>query len=294
MSVLTSAPISALAIELLRRSIVLPGTVARVPGTDYDGPSGGTVTIRVPQPRTALEQTTPGDVITFAAVDEVPVNVTMRHFYDATRVSDEDLSMSIQDFGRQILRPQMVAIAEAAEGVLAEAMNALTPDAGLAWTAGDPAANEDTVLAIREQLTDNKVPAGDRYCAVAPDVATLLLKIEKFVKANERGSSTALEKAILGELYGITFVESHAIDAGSAVAYHATGFGFGIRAPMLPPGNVDASVANEHGLALRSVVGFDTSRLSTACVTSTFAGAAVVPDDDIGTILRAIKVDTAP
>lgn len=64
MALLTSAPISALAVELLRRQLVLVATVAKIPGEEYSGPSGGTVTIRVPQPRTANEQVTPGDLIT--------------------------------------------------------------------------------------------------------------------------------------------------------------------------------------------------------------------------------------
>ena len=192
MSLLTSAPISQLAVELLRRTLVLPATVARVPAPEYSGPSGGTVTLRVPQPRTANKQATPGSLITYSDLDEVAVDVSVNHWYDATRVTDEDLSMALQDFGSQILLPQVAAVAEAAEDELAGVMNGLTLDASIQWAnAANPDADTATVLAaIREQLSTDQVPAGNRFVAVAPDVATRLLSVPTFVKADERGSTT--------------------------------------------------------------------------------------------------------
>lgn len=287
---LTSKPISELAVELLHRSLVLVGTVARVPGEEYAGPSGGTVTIRVPQPRTAQEQVTPGQTITFNDIDEKPVDVTLRHFYDATRVTDEDLSLSLQNFGRQVLRPQVLAVAERAEDTLAAEMNGLDADSEIEWPLDpEPVADEDVVLAVRERMGDNGVPAGDRYVAVSTDIARRLLAIDKFTRADARGSATALQKAILGELYGLTFVESAAIDKGSAVFYHASGFGFGNRPPVPPGGGADSTTAQEEGVSLRHILMFDPNRLSLASVVSVFAGASVVPEDG-ATISRALRI----
>lgn len=294
MSLLTSAPISQLAVELLRRSLVLTATVARVPAPEYSGPSGGTVTLRVPQPRTANVQATPGSQITFSDVDETPVDVTVRHFYDGTRVTDEDLSLTLQNFGAQILRPQVAAVAEAAEDEIAAAMNGLTADGSIEWAAAaSPDADTATVLAIREQLSVSGVPAGNRYVAISPDIATRLLSVPQFVKADERGSTTALEEAIVGRVFGLTIVESSALDAGTAVAYHSSGFAFGSMPPASPPGGVDSSTANEGGVSLRQILAFDPTRLATASVVSVFAGASVVPENAAGTtITRAIKVGT--
>ena len=296
MSLLTSEPISQLAVSLLRRSLVLVATVSRVPGEEYGGPSGGTVTIRVPQPRSANEQETPGAEITYTDVDETPVDVALKHFYDATRVTDEDLTLKLEDFGRQVLRPQVAAVAEKGEDQLATAMNGLTADGDIEWPASpDPDGDRDTVLAIREKLTTNKVPAGSRYVAVAPDITTRLLRIPELVKASERGDGgAALDDATIGHVYGLTFVESNAIDAGTSVAYHSSAFGWGNRPPVAPGGGADSSTARDGGVSLRHIIMFDPTRLATASVVSVFAGAAVVPENEAGTdIKRAIRVGTA-
>jgi hypothetical protein len=295
MSLLTSAPISALAVELLRRSLVLVGTATRIPAGEYSGPSGGTVTLAIPTPRTAREQATRAAAITYDQLAEVGLDVSVSHWYDAALVSDEELSLDIREFGRQVLRPQIESVARAAEDQLAAVMNALTVDPDIGWAlAPDPTADEATVLEIRQALTVNEVPAGDRYVAVAPDIATRLLKVPNFVQADRRGATAALEQAIIGTVYGLTFVESPAIDAGTAVAYHKSGLAFGTATPLAPGGGADSTTATQGGVALRHVLAFDPGHLATASVVSVFAGAAVVPENQAGTtIKRAIRIDTA-
>lgn len=297
MPFLTSAPISALAVELLSRSLTLVATVARVPTPEYGGPSGGSVTLRVPQPRTAQEQAVPGATITYSDLNEVPVNVTVKHFYDATRVTDEDLSLSLQGFGRQILRPQITAVAQRAEDELAGRMNALPLDTAIQWKtastgAVNPADDVATILKARQKFSALGVPAGSRFMAVAPDIATRLLSVAQFTEADKRGGSTALDEASIGRVYGIDFIESAAILAGTAVAYHSSAFAFGSAPPTPPPG-VDSTRATDGNLTLRHLLAFDASRLATGSVVSVFAGAAAVPEDAAGTIRRAIRVGTA-
>ncbi len=366
MALLNAQGISALVVELLARSLVLPRTVARVPGSDFGGPNGATVTIRVPRRRTALEQATPGATITYADVDETPVSLTVHHLYDATRISDEDLRLTIEDFGRQISAPQAAAVAEGAEDELAAVMNGLTSivlttsaaaddeidtatahgfivgdkirfaglvgGAGLSngtpyWvvtvadadtfevsatpggavlnfttdiTAGtvakwaalsfdatpDPAADDAVVLAAREQLTNNDVPAGRRFLAVSPQIATRLLAVDKFSKVDDSGSPSALREAVLGRLYGLTVVESNGLDPGEGVAYHESAFAFATLSPALPQGASSAAAMTVQGIAARQVFDFDPSILSDVSVVSTFAGATLVDPD------RLVKLDT--
>ena len=294
MALLTSAPISQLGIELLVRSLVLVRTVARIPSNEYSGPSGGTVTLRVPHPRTARTQAAPGNAITYDAVDESGVDVTVSHHYDATLVSDEELSLELESFGTQVLLPQVASVAQAAEDLLAAEMNGLTASGDAAF-AMSPDVDDDreTILAIREQLTLNDVPAGNRYVACAPDITTRLLTIPEFVRAAYRGDGgDALASAVVGEVYGLTFVESNAIDTGVAVAYHSSGFAFGSMPPVAPGGGADSSNAEAGGVALRHILAFDPGHLSTASAVSIFAGASVVTEDGGSTIKRALKVVT--
>jgi hypothetical protein len=92
------------------------------------------------------------------------------------------------------------------------------------------------------------------------------------------GAASALADASIGRLYGFNVVESGALTAGSAVAYHQSGIVFVTKAPAIPRGAPSAAGVAASGLALRQVFGFDSSTLSDASIISTFAGAALVTE----------------
>jgi len=280
MTVITAQAISSLAFELLSRTLVLPRTVARPPGGEFTGPNGATLTVRVRQTRTAQEQESPGAPIDYVGIDEKSVDVTLGHLYDATRITDEDLSLAIQDFGAQVTAPQVQAIALGAEDKLAATMNDLAID--LAVNVSDATDVEGAVLAAREQLTRDGCPAGGRWLAVSPEFATPLLSLDKFSRVDASGSTSALRDAVLGKVYGLNVVESAALDPGTAIAYHETGFVVANRPPALPQGASNAATENRDGIALRVLFDFDPGVLSDVTVVSTFAGAAVVYEDGDG------------
>lgn len=287
MALLTSQRISRLAVGLLSRSIVLPNTVTRIPGAEFSGDNGDTITIRVPQPGTARVQATPGATITYDDVTETPVDVTLKHLYHAKRVTDEEMAFDIVDFGAQVTAVQVDAVARRAEDELASAMNALASDDTFAASASD-SDTIATLLAARQALGDANVPAGDRFLAVSSDIATRLLSVEGFRSVEQAGSSDALRDAVIGRLYGFTIVESNALTAGTAVAYHRSGFVFANRPPVTPRGASDSSTASMGSVSLRHIFQYQPDILSDASVVSTFAGAAVV------NAARVHKMTTAP
>jgi len=290
-AVLTARGISSLAVELLTRTMVLPMTVARVPGTDFAGDNGDTVTVRVPQPSTARTQATPGADITYDDVDEVPVNVTVSHLYHGKLVSAQELTYSLEDFGRQITRVQVTAVANGAENLIATAMNNLSVDATIDADGSDV---EDVILEAREAMSRANVPLEDRFFAVSPELATYILRLENLSEVDKAGNSSALRDAVIGRYRGFTFVESSALTAGTGVAYHRSGFVFANFAPTTPRGVVDTSVTQSGGIALRQIFQYDPKKLSDASVVSTFAGAAPVAEngtgDDGTAFVRQFKV----
>lgn len=296
MAVLTSQGISRVAIELLTRSLVLPNTVTRIPGAEFAGANGDTITVRVPQPGTARTQATPGATITYDDVTEIPVDVTLSHLYHAKRITDEEASLTLSDFAAQVTRVQVDAVASGAEDELADAMNALSADASFAATASDA----DTIgklIAARTALGGNNAPAGDRFLAVSSDIAGRILSVEQITKVSEAGTASALRDAMLGRLFGFTIVESNALDAGTAIAYHRSGFVFANRTPKIPQGARDGSTATVNGVGLRHIFQYQPDILSDASVVSTFAGAAAVYENGTGTNgstrKRFYKLDTA-
>jgi len=285
-ALLTSQQISRLSVGLLSRSLVLPGTVSRISGAEYTGPNGGTITVSVPQPGTAREQVTPGATITYDDVTETPVNVTLSHLYHAKRVTAEEMTYELVNFGAQILAVQVDAVARGAEDELAAAMNALVPEADFALNASD-ADTIATLLEARQLLTEANVPSGDRFLAVSADIATRLLTVEGFRSVDQSGDNSALRDATIGRLYGFTIVESNALTPGTAVAYHRSGFAFANRAPAGVAYATDTSVFSEGGISLRHIFQGQPDILSDASVVSTFAGASVV---DAG---RVVKLTTS-
>jgi len=276
-SFVTAGRVSALAIPLLSRQLVLPMTVARISGGEYAGDNGDTVTVRVPVPGAARNRADDNGGITYDDISEASVTVQLEHLYHATRVSDEELSLELVDFATQVTAIQVDAVARGAEDTLATVMNDVVADDG----AVDPLELEEAILEARESLTKNDVPAGDRYIAHGPEVTTALLAIDKFVRVNESGDDGALRDATVGRLYGFTFVESNALDAESAVAYHRTGFAMANRAPVAPRGANDTATATAGGLSLRQIFQYAPDVLSDASVLSTFAGSNVVDADRV-------------
>ncbi|GLH94906.1 P22 phage major capsid protein family protein [Phytohabitans aurantiacus] len=291
MTVLTAQGISSLAVELLTRTLVLPMTVSRIPGAEFAGSNGDTLTVRVPQPSTARTQATPGATITYDDVDEVPVDVTMSHLYHAKLVSDQELSMQLEDFGRQITRPQVAAVATRAENLLGTAMNNLTADGTIDV---DGSNIEELILEAREQLTRNDCPPDNRFLAVSPEVATFVLALENLSDVDRSGNSSALRDAVIGRYRGFTVVESNGLSAGRALAYHRSGFAFSNRVPVTPRGVTSSATAESGGVGMRQIFQYVPDKLSDATVVSTFAGAAAVPDNDSGTEFpRVFVMETA-
>lgn len=286
MSVLTSQQISSLAVGLLTRDLVLPGTVSRIPGGEFAGSNGDTITVRVPQPGTHRVQATPGAAITYDDVNEVGVNVSLSHLYHAKKVTDEEMSFDIENFGVQVTRVQTSAVATGAENLLAAAMNGLASEGDFALTASVED-TKATLLEARRLLSAANVPAGDRFLAASPEVVNRLLATDEFTRVDASGSDNALRDATVGRIYGFTVVESNALTAGTAVAYHRSGFVFANRVPVMPRGAASSATATAGGIGLRHIFQYDPNTLSDASVVSTFAGAAVVD------AARVVKLTTA-
>lgn len=272
---LTAEAIAPVAVELLSRSLVLARTCAVIPGEMYSGPSGGTVNLRVRQPRTSRIQTVPGEVIDFDDLDETSVAVIVKHHYNASVVSDEDLALNIEDFGAQVIEPMVAAVATGAETEIAGEINGVEADLTL-----DPDGDDviEQVLIARELLGRAEVPTGDRWLAVSPEVATLLLGRSELTAVDASGSPSALRDAVIGRLHGFTVVESSALATGTAACYHRSAIGAAFRAPR-PTNGAASAVATAGGISLRTVRQFSVERLAEMVAVSTFAGASLVHED---------------
>ena len=292
-TILTAATIARASLGLLLRDIVLPGTVNRDAESDFSGQVGQTVNIRIPASFSSHVYTqtlrAAGTPITVDDITEGSIPVVLdQTIYVAAAASDEELTFSIVDFGKQVLDPQVAAVAIGMENILAAAMNAIA--AGTITyskaTVKSGGSAIDAVLAARAELTAAKVPAGGRYLAVSPEVETALLQSPDLVRFDGSGDSPnqALREATVGRLFGFTVVSSPAITTKTAIAYHQDAFAFVTRAPIVPAGVVFGQSATYAGLGMRYIRDYDSLFLRDRSIVSSLAGAKLLDAN------RAVKI----
>jgi hypothetical protein len=228
-------------IDLLYRELVVARTVwtDAVNPTEFTGALNDTVTVRVPAHRSATTRTLrAGTPIANAVSTEHGVPVTLdTDVYNGAPISDEELSLDIVDFGRQILLPQVRAVAEGVEDqIVSEITSAEYEHAIVDIDETDP---YDTLVDVRKILNDSNVPKSGRTLLCGSSVESTLLKSDRFIKTESIGETRAvdaLSESVLGRIAGFTVLQSNAVDEDEAYAYHRSAFVLACRAPRVPTG----------------------------------------------------------
>jgi hypothetical protein len=157
-------------------------------------------------------------------------------------LSDSTQSLAINQekaFSFKVDDVDRVQAAGSFEPVTADAGRALAEDAesyvlGLMKTNGTSAGTSAittaahafaAVVAIRQALGKAKVPASNRYLAVSPEFASLLLaEGSKLTSVNTAGTDQELRNGVLGNLLGFTVIEhpllTHTSNRPAAIGYH--------------------------------------------------------------------------
>lgn len=305
---LTAETIIAQGLGLLRRELILPRMVTRLGITEFRGAKDDTVNVRVPALLEAREYEwrTRTNPIVFDTITEETIPITLnKHPYSAVAITDEEMTLDIRDFGRQVASPQIIAVAERLESYIATAMIG----ANYAHAAVNYAPNGDfsgapfynALVDARKVLNDAKVPAAGRVVAIGSSVEADALKEEGFRRVDQSGSNEALREATIGRAAGFTVIGNvQSLPEGFAVAFHPSAFAFANVAPVVPDGAVAGAGMEFEGLAMRWIRDYDSNFLRDRSVYSSFAGAGSVNDgrDDHGelngTNVRAVLINYIP
>ncbi|HLP97660.1 MAG TPA: hypothetical protein VK149_04365 [Sideroxyarcus sp.] len=152
---------------------------------------------------------------------------------------EKAFSFKVDDVDRAQAAGNFDAWTRAAGGALAEDAEAyviakLLSEAGTNLNTGGSAVAVDSgdkakaaLRAIRLQLTKNKVPVADRFVAVNPAMADLL--VAGLSDASMAGTDAELRNGVVGRLYGLTIVESPLFAEATkpvAVGYHSNVISF--------------------------------------------------------------------
>jgi hypothetical protein len=280
---LTSNQIIDTTVNLLVQEVVAAGLFWKVPETAFSGSTNDTVTIRVPAYANASTRVMrSGTAITPTDLHERGVDVVMdTHLYHATALTSESLTLDIENFGRQILRPQASAVGRGLESMAVTAMTGATYPVShqIEWDPANPIAS---VAQARQVLNQSATPHDNRFLAVGAQVETDLLMSPNLLRLDQSGSASALRSATIGTLMGFTVVSVPGLPADAAVAFHRSAFAMVTRAPVIPAGVAFGASASADGFALRWLRDYDNGLISDRSLVDVFAGVATITDN--GTI----------
>lgn len=285
------------ALGLLMRDIVLPALVWRDPEKEFAGKIGDTVTVRLPARATARTRNL-RDHATPITVDDltetaIPVALTT-DVYHAAAVNDEELTLDIDDFGERVLMPQVKAVGEGLENMLATAMTGAAYPTTLAVGAAD---FYDIAVDSRTALNKALVPTTERFMVLGADLEAKALKSPKLTDTDKSGSDSALREARLGRIGGFETYLSMAIPANVGFAFHRTAYVLANRAPQVPQGATAGGAETYKGFSLRWIRDYDAPFMRDRSVVNSYVGAGIVADGpdgaDAGTapdFVRAVKI----
>src|ERR1044071_83878 len=282
-------------ISLLFRELKLWRTVwtDAVNPDEFVNALNDTVTLRVPARAVAHTRTLrSGGPITLDELNEYPVAVKLdTDVYSAKKVTDEEFTLDIVNFGKQVLLPQVRAVAEGVENKLAAEI------AGASYADDLPIDRSDPYLAAvaaRKYLNDRNVPSSQRTLLVGSGVEAAMLEASRFVKFTDSPGGPAAQDAstegTIGRIAGFTVVESNAVDEDEAYAYHKTAFVAAGRTPKVPLGatmgeTVSLGTAEQQqagasmaGLSARWIADYDPINLLDRSIVNTWVGTAAVED----------------
>jgi hypothetical protein len=219
---ITPSLIASTALATLHHAMVLANLVWRDFDADFTGKQGDTVTIRKPATFTA-EEFDRAQGITLQDVTEDSTTVSIDTIANVSvAVTDEEMTLSVNDFRTQILNGMVFAIAEKIDGDLAELLVDTANGAGGGGVADGtttPTAAYRQALAI---LGRNKLPLTERYAVLSPEAHADVLGEDKLIKVNESGTSNALRQAIIGDLLAFVNYTSGVFGNGPATAARPT------------------------------------------------------------------------
>lgn len=280
-TVLKPNVITAAGLGILVRELTLPRLVWQNPVGSFAGALNDTISIRVPAYATARTRALRSAAArTRDNLTERKIDVSLdTDVYKDIRITDEELTLDITDFGAQVLNPVMASIARKMEDTIADeianAAYALTIP--YTYATGDPFV--DIAVAARRKLNDAQVPMAGRVLLVGSGVEAELLSSDKLVKVNESGSDSALRDAQVGRIAGFEVVTSPAIDPNTAYAFHRSAFVMSTAAPVVPNGAPFGVSDSFGGFAMRVVRVLDSATIEDILAVDSWVGTSVVTDE---------------
>jgi coat protein Gp5 len=265
------------ALGMLEREITLPALVWRDAGGSFKGASNDTISIRLPAYVNARSRVLRGGrPITLDTLAETKVDITLdTDIYKAVAVTDEEMTLDIEDFGLQVLTPIVHSVARGVEDSLGDTLVAADYEVTIPMDDADPYL---ALVDARTALNNARVPRGNRFLAVGSNIEAAILKSDRLSKFDQSGSDTALREALIGRIAGFTAIGNDSLDPDVAIAAHQTAFVLSMQAPMVPDGVTWGESQSFAGLSMRVIKDYDFLNVQDRVLADVFIGSNTVKD----------------
>lgn len=285
------------ALGMLEREITLPQLVWRDAGGSFKGVANDTISIRLPAYLNARSRVLRGGrPITIDSLDETKVDVTLdTDVYKGIKITDEELTLDIVDFGVQVLTPVVHAVARGVEDSLADTIAGADYEVNIDLDVDDPYLG---LVDARTALNNARVPMGQRAVVCGSAVENALLKSPHLSQYLQAGDSDAMREARIGRLAGFDIVSNPTIDPDVAIAFHQTAFVLSMQAPVIPDGVTWGESQSWNGLAMRAIKDYDFVNVQDRLLADVFVGSNQVKDrgtfDDNGKFQPSVDGTDTP
>jgi hypothetical protein len=281
--------LAAVALPLIAGDLKLASTVSRSFEAEFVGGVGYSVNVRRPSALRARTRSLPGGsgsgqgvaIETDSVAEEVVAVALDTEVYSSVKVTDAELSLEIEDFTRQVTRPQTQAIAQEIEGLIAAHLETVTPTVEIDLTSAA------SVLAAfggaRSTFRKNFVPMEGLVAVCGVDAYAAILDLDLVSLEGDAGASTSART-----LRGFRPIEHNGIEDNRVVFYHPAAFHLAVRAPMVPRGAVAGASVAADGYAARYVLDYDASTQEDRQTFTSYVGV-----QDLGVVKRAANGATS-
>lgn len=261
---ITPSVIARVGIAVLNNDAVLAPLVWRDFDSDFRGKQGDTVTIRKQASFTA-EAFDRNSGVTYQDATEDSTTVQLSTLANVTfRVTDEQMTLKVDDFRYQLLQPAMEAIIQKVDGDIAEKLIDVAEGAGgggtVTWDGTSPRTLFVGETGAKAKLSRAKLPTSERYAVFSSEGAGVMLSDELFLTADKSGGTDGLREASIGKALGFETFESQVFGYGDGdkaaadgAAFHKQAVTLAVR-PLDKPKGLPAdqcAVESHKGLSLR-------------------------------------------
>jgi len=272
-----------LAVAALFRDTVLTNTVTRTDGAAFRGALDDTITFKMPGVTVArdYEWRTRVNPIVLDKIGRSVISIKLdTHTYNAIPITDEELTLDLENFSREVLVPQSEALGKRLDGKIAAALRA-APFKNTALNAAEATDTNPYKWALKASalLDGYGTPRSGRQLIVGLNPWVWLMSSDQLVKMDPAQATTAYREAVAGRIANFDILTAPEVGVNEIFAVHPSWAVLANVAPENPEGATYSAQANYQGYGVRVLKDYDPNFLRDRSILSTFTGISTVKDE---------------